>query len=211
MILLAEGPGWIAVDKPSGVVVIPDRDGDPEGCLKRAAERERGERLFVVHRLDRGTSGVVMFARNPAAHRSLGLQFEHARIEKTYLAVVDPAPTEESGTIDVPLHPARKGKMRPAAPGEPGSLASRTEWSVRRREGARALLEVRPSTGRQHQIRVHLRFAGTPVVGDALYGGAPSDRLLLHAWRIRFEDPDGGGSVEVESPAGAPFARPESA
>lgn len=199
MRVLAAGRGWIAVDKPPGVVVVPARDEDPDGCLRRIVEKERGEPLWVVHRLDRGTSGLVLFARNPEAHRALCLAFEGGRIEKTYLAVVSPAPAQDAGTIDVPLHAARKGKMRPAAPGEPGAHPSRTDWKVLRRDGDRAIVEVRPRTGRQHQIRVHLRFAGMPVVGDPLYGGRPSARLMLHAWRIRFEDPDGGGTVEVEA------------
>lgn len=199
MKVLAEGRGWIAVDKPPGVVVVPARDEDPESCLKRIVERERGEPLWVVHRLDRGTSGVVLFARNAEAHRALCLAFERGAIEKTYLAVVSPAPAGDSGTIDVPLHAARKGKMRPAAPGEPGAHPSRTEWKVLRRDGNRAILEVRPRTGRQHQIRVHLRFAGMPLLVDPLYGGKGQGRLTLHAWRIRFEDPNAGGTVEVEA------------
>jgi RluA family pseudouridine synthase len=199
MKVLAEGRGWIAVDKPAGVVVVPGRDEDPEGCLRRVVERERGEPLWVVHRLDRGTSGVVLFARDPEAHRALCAAFEHGRVEKIYLAVVAPAPAEDAGTIDAPLHAARKGKMRPAAPGEPGAHPSRTDWKVVRREGNRALLEVRPRTGRQHQIRVHLRFAGMPLLVDPLYGGKGEGRLTLHAWRIRFEDPHGGAPVEVEA------------
>ena len=199
MKVLAEGRGWIAVDKPAGVVVVPARDEDPEGCLRRIVERERGESLWVVHRLDRGTSGVVLFARNPEAHRALCAAFEHGRIEKTYLAVVSPAPAEDAGAVDVPLHAARKGKMRPAAPGEPGAHPARTDWRVVRREGNRALLEVRPRTGRQHQIRVHLRFAGMPLLVDPLYGGKGEGRLTLHAWRIRFDDPHEDAPVEVEA------------
>lgn len=199
MKVLAEGRGWIAVDKPPGVVVVPARDEDPDGCLRRIVEKERGEPLWIVHRLDRGTSGVVLFARNPVAHRALCLAFEGGRIGKTYLAVVSPAPARDAGTIDVPLHAARKGKMRPAAPGEPGALPSRTDWKVLRRDGDRALVEVRPRTGRQHQIRVHLRFAGMPLAVDPLYGGKGEGRLTLHAWRIRFEDPEGGATIEVEA------------
>jgi tRNA pseudouridine32 synthase/23S rRNA pseudouridine746 synthase len=199
MRLLAEGRGFLAVDKPAGLVVVPARDEDPEACLKRVVERERGEPLWVVHRLDRGTSGVVLFARDPGAHRALCVAFEHGRVEKTYLAVVSPAPVDDAGTIDAPLHAARKGKMRPAEPGEAGALVSRTDWRVLRRDGDRALLEVRPRTGRQHQIRVHLRFAGMPLLFDPLYGGKGDSRLTLHAWRIRFEDPHGGAWVEVET------------
>ena len=80
MKVLAEGRGWIAVDKPAGVVVVPARDEDPEGCLRRVVERERGEPLWVVHRLDRGTSGIVLFARNPEAHRALGAEAARAGV-----------------------------------------------------------------------------------------------------------------------------------
>jgi tRNA pseudouridine32 synthase/23S rRNA pseudouridine746 synthase len=201
--LLLETPDAIAVAKPPGVVVIPARGEDPGASLWHALERARGERLWVVHRLDRDTSGVLLFARNAAAHRALSMAFESGGVHKTYLALTDGMPSPDEGVIDAPLHPARRGRMRPAAPGEAGSLPSATAYRVLRRwvtpDGPVAFVEVSPRTGRQHQVRVHLRFAGAPLLGDRIYGraaGIAAPRLALHALRV--EVPGLGISVEAE-------------
>jgi 23S rRNA-/tRNA-specific pseudouridylate synthase len=197
----------------------------------------------VVHRIDRDASGVVVFALNADAHRALSLAFEHREVTKGYAAFVVGSVEPPRGRIDVPLHGARKGKTRPARPGEPGALPSTTEYATRKRwaviprdsrppgpEGSAgvadpsshgpggapqddrvvvSLLEVHPLTGRHHQIRVHLRSAGTPILFDPLYGrrlmpgalaGAPCARLALHARRIDVPAPRGGGRVVVEAP-----------
>jgi RluA family pseudouridine synthase len=206
--LLAETPGWLAVDKPPGLPVIPARSEDPDHSLWRALERARGERLWVVHRIDRGTSGVVLFARDAATHRAFSSAFERREIRKGYLALTRGVPEPLSGTIDLALHPARKGKMRPAAPGEAGALIAATEYAVFRRwetrEGPVALVELFPRTGRQHQIRVHLRALGTPLLVDRLYGSPLPvlglDRLALHAASIAFPDPATREAVAVEAP-----------
>jgi RluA family pseudouridine synthase len=206
--VLYEDTDLLVVDKPAGVTVIPARGEAPHESLRHRLEAHRGERLWVVHRIDRDTSGVLLFARNPDAHRALSLAFEHRRVEKAYLALTRGVPPE--GTRDIPLHSARKGKMRPALPGEPNALEARTTFRVlrswQRPEGSFALVEARPHTGRQHQVRVHLRHAGTPLCVDPLYGQShcatianiPLARLTLHAasltvpWKghpLRFEAP----------------------
>ena len=174
--ILHETRDIVAVDKPPGVVVIPARDEPAGGSHRHRLERARGERLWVVHRLDRDTSGVVVFARNAETHRELSLAFERHAVEKTYLALTRGTPTPPEGVIDVPLHSARRGKMRPALARERGSLAAETKYLVQRvwmtRVGPVALVEAKPRTGRQHQIRVHLRWKDAPLLVDPLYGRA---------------------------------------
>lgn len=185
--LLYEDPDLLAVCKPAGMVVIPARDEAPEQSLRHVLQRERAEPLWVVHRLDRDTSGVILFARSASAHRALNTLFSEHRVRKTYLALTRGIPRVH-GWIDVPLHTARKGKMRPAIEGEAESLPSRT-WVeiVATRStpiGPVALVVAAPETGRQHQIRVHLRWADAPLLIDPLYGRAgelTADALGLSA------------------------------
>lgn len=214
MTILYEDPDVLAVAKPAGITVIPGRSETPADALRGRLEQERGEPLWVVHRLDRDTSGVVLFARNEAAHRRLSMAFEAREVEKVYWAWTRGIPSPESGFIDVPLHTARKGRMRPAAPGEEGALPSRTTYRVLESLGAVARVEARPATGRQHQIRVHLRSVGAPLLVDPLYGGCESiepgelgsgspgiRRLTLHAAAITFPHGDGTRTVEAPLPA----------
>jgi tRNA pseudouridine32 synthase/23S rRNA pseudouridine746 synthase len=201
--VLYEDADLIAVAKPAGITVIPARDEPADDCLQARLAAARGERLWIVHRIDRDTSGVVVFARTAAAHRTLSMAFEHRDVDKRYLAwVADDGALPDAGVIDVALHAARKGKSRPAAPDEPGARAARTEYAVERRwrkDGA-AVARVRchPVTGRHHQIRVHLRSAGAPILRDALYGkvtsrgalaAAPCARLALHAAQLTVPGP----------------------
>lgn len=205
--VLHEDARLVAIDKPAGPVVVPGRDGGPSILAELSASR--GERLWVVHRLDAGTSGVLVFARDAAAHRHLSLAFEGRDVEKVYLAVVRGVPPWDAITVEVPLHAARRGKMRPAAPGEQGARDARTDLRVIERGTDRALVEARPRTGRQHQIRVHLRYAGFPLLLDPLYGARTHpeiDRTPLHAARIDLPHPDGGRRV-IESPLPADVAR----
>jgi tRNA pseudouridine32 synthase/23S rRNA pseudouridine746 synthase len=198
----------VVVDKPAGIAVIPARAGPAEDSLRHRLQAQLGVELWVVHRIDRDASGLVVMARTAAAHRELSMAFEHRQVDKSYVAFTAGVPAPARGTIDVALHPARKGKSRPARPGEPDARAARTDYEVerswRRGTAAVARVEARPQTGRLHQIRVHLRFKETPIVGDPLYGAgtltgalaeAPCRRLALHAHRLalpgrpRFEAP----------------------
>ena len=223
--LLHEDHDLVAVAKPAGEPVIAAR-GEPRSlCLQKQLESQLHRRLWVVHRIDRDASGVVLFALNADAHRALSLAFEHREVAKTYAAFVAGSVEPPRGRIEVPLHDARKGKTRPARPGEPGAQPSTTEYATRKRwpviprdsrppgpEGSAevvSLLDVHPLTGRHHQIRVHLRSAGAPILFDPLYGrglmpealaGAPCTRLALHARKIDVPDPRGGGRVVIEAP-----------
>ncbi|HSD27584.1 MAG TPA: RluA family pseudouridine synthase [Vicinamibacteria bacterium] len=243
--LLHEDPDIVAVAKPSGQAVIAARGESRSLCLQKQLESRLHRRLWVVHRIDRDASGVVLFALNADAHRELSLAFEHRQVVKTYAAFVAGSIEPSRGLIEVPLHPARKDKTRPALPGEPGALPSSTGYATRKRwllpvilrssvpaerrrirnpggsfgtgqtevpqddRTAVSLLEVHPLTGRHHQIRVHLRSAGAPILSDPLYGrglmpeglaGAPCARLALHARRIDVPAPRGGGRLVVEAP-----------
>jgi RluA family pseudouridine synthase len=210
--VLHEDRDVVAANKPPGEPVIPAREEPPEACLQRRLERQLGRRLWVVHRIDRDASGLVAFASNAAAHRTLSMAFEHHRVQKTYLAFVAGSPPLRD-RLAFPLHAARKGKTRPAHPGEAGAREAVTHYAVRRRwhrdEVTLSLLDVHPLTGRHHQIRVHLRAAGAPLLFDALYGcafappelaGAPCRRLALHARRLDLPSPSGRGRLVLEAP-----------
>ena len=124
LVLLHEDDDVVAMHKPSGEPVIPARDGSAQDCVQRRLERQLGRRLWVVHRIDKDASGVVVFALNAEAHRALSLAFEHRRVSKTYAAFVAGSIEPPQGRLEFPLHPARKGKTRPARPGEPGAQAA---------------------------------------------------------------------------------------
>jgi 23S rRNA pseudouridine1911/1915/1917 synthase len=219
LVVLAEGPGWIAVDKPAGVAVHPLAPGEggtlasavvarhPECALASPSPREGG----AVHRLDLETSGCVLFARDRAAWEALHAQLRGRAVEKVYLALAA-GRVVASGVCSVPLA-QRGGRAVPA----PDALAedrlrgkglaprpAETRWEVERRFDAWTLLRVWIATGVMHQIRAHLAFLGHPVAGDALYGGAAAalpglGRHALHAARLAFDAP-GGGRAIVESP-----------
>jgi tRNA pseudouridine32 synthase/23S rRNA pseudouridine746 synthase len=211
----------LAVDKPAGRLVIPGR-GTDERSLREELEAAHG-RLWVVHRLDRGTSGVLLFARTAEAHRALNLAFDRGEPRKRYLALVRGTPPPER-RIEIAIAPARRGRMRPARPGD--ERGKRAVTVVRRLEqlparpwagGALALVEALPETGRTHQIRVHLAAAGFPLAVDPDYGddaplvapdGAPLlARTPLHAARLEVAHPSGGGTLVVEAPLPEDLAR----
>jgi RluA family pseudouridine synthase len=207
--LLHEDEDVVAVAKPAGEPVIAARGEPRSQCLQKRVESRLHRRLWVVHRIDRDASGVVLFALNADAHRELSLAFEHRQVVKAYAAFVAGALEPPRGRIEVPLHAARKGKSRPALPGEPGAQPSATEYVTRTTWPVASLLEVHPLTGRHHQIRVHLRSVGAPILFDPLYGrglvpeglaGAPCSRLALHSRRIDVPAPRGGGRLVVEAP-----------
>ncbi len=214
IVILHDDGALVAVAKPSGEPVIAARGEPPEACLQKRLERQLGRRVYVVHRIDKDASGVVVFALDADAHRAASLAFEHRDVRKHYLAYTAGELSPAAGRLDVPLHAARKGKTRPARPGEPGAQAAVTDYATSRRfrlsdEALVSLVEVRPQQGRHHQIRVHLRAAGTPILFDPLYGrglmpsalaGAPCSRLALHALRLELPSPDGSGTLTIEAP-----------
>lgn len=212
--LLADNARWIAVDKPAGIAAIPAREEDPEASLRHRLQAELGVPLWVVHRIDRDTSGVMLFARDAEAHRALNLAFQRAQVGKTYLAWCAGKPPAEHGRIDVALHSARKSKMRPAAAGEPGALPACTDYALEQYWPAAEISRIRchPRTGRQHQIRVHLRSLGCPILRDGYYGlstfkspyqDLPLARLALHAASIEVPRVLDVPAQRVEAPLAA--------
>ncbi|MDF1563379.1 MAG: RNA pseudouridine synthase [Deltaproteobacteria bacterium] len=193
---IAQGEGWVAVAKPSGLPVVPTRQ-DPEGeTVQRLLEAELGQKVWVVHRLDMLTSGVLVLATDLEAHRRLSLAFEKREVEKTYLALCrrqDPdAPT--AGRIDLPIAENPLGGMQVVREPDPTvkARASQTRFRVLSLEKDLAAIEARPRTGRRHQIRLHLAAVGWPLAIDPLYGGKEPlekdgvrcERLTLHAWQL---------------------------
>jgi tRNA pseudouridine32 synthase/23S rRNA pseudouridine746 synthase len=219
--VLYEDDSILAIDKPAGRLVIPGR-GTDERSLREELEASHG-RLWVVHRLDRGTSGALLFARTAEAHRTLNLAFDRGEPRKRYVALVRGEPPAER-RIDVSIAPARRGRMRPARPGDP--RAKRAVTVVRLVErfpaaagwgGALALVEALPETGRTHQIRVHLAAAGIPLAIDPDYGeagplmGRDGATLLartpLHAARLEVAHPADGRALVIEAPWPADLER----
>lgn len=201
----------LVVSKPAGLVVHP-APGHPAGTLVNAllARAGRpaggaGERPGIVHRLDAGTSGLIVVAKSEAAYRRLVEMMSEHLVERTYLALVEGSPATDTATVDAPVgrSPRHRKKMAVVAGGRPAL----TRFEVIGRFGEAALLEVRPETGRTHQIRVHLAAAGHPVVGDRVYGRSRSlaarlglDRPFLHAATLSFEHPVTGLRMDLQDP-----------
>jgi 23S rRNA pseudouridine1911/1915/1917 synthase len=217
--VLYEDDDLVAVDKPAGMVVHAGagvHSGTLVNALLHRFEALSGVggplRPGIVHRLDRYTSGVLLVAKNDAAHRQLAAQFSGRRVEKVYLALVHGRVLRESGRIERPIARDPVHRTRMTARLAEGRAAW-SEYRVLRRFARFTFLEVRIGTGRTHQIRVHLASIGHPVAGDALYGaparveGAPPlGRYFLHAHRIRFRRPSTGEEIVVEAPLPAALA-----
>ncbi len=165
--LLYEDDELVIVNKKAGDLTIPDRFDPGAFNLQRYFNQRYGH-IFIVHRLDRETSGVLCMARTEAAHRHLSQQFENRTVQKIYLAIVDGCPLQEEGVIDEPIapHPGRPGSMIIARDGRPAL----THYRVLERFKSFALLEADLKTGRTHQVRVHCKAIGHPLAVDALYG-----------------------------------------
>jgi tRNA pseudouridine32 synthase/23S rRNA pseudouridine746 synthase/23S rRNA pseudouridine955/2504/2580 synthase len=167
--VLHEGAGLLVVAKPAGVLVIPGR-GEGGPSLREQLEAELGRKVFVVHRLDRDTSGVLAFALDAERHRALSQAFESGQVKKRYRALVE-GRVEAPQLVDAALVPGRKGRMRVARPGEQGK-PSRTRVRPVETFARASLVEAEPLTGRTHQIRVHLLQLGHPLLVDHQYGRA---------------------------------------
>jgi 23S rRNA pseudouridine1911/1915/1917 synthase len=195
----------LVVDKGPGVVVHPAR-GHREGTLAQLLSEQAGggdpERAGIVHRLDRDTSGLLVVARSEQAHRLLRAALARRLIRREYLALVQGRPQARSGMIEAPIGRDPRARMRMAVGGA-SARAARTHFTLERALPATSLLRVRLETGRTHQIRVHLRAIGLPVVGDPTYGVTGLlglERQFLHAARVAFEHPITGAPVDVSSP-----------
>jgi len=204
LVILHEDAEVLLVDKPSGLLSVPGKGEHLADCLLARVQAVFPEAL-LVHRLDRDTSGVMIFAMTPYAQRHLGLQFEKRMTRKTYVARVWGKPAEKSGTVDLPLivdWPNRPLQMVCHETGKP----AQTDWKVIKSDGETSRVRLFPKTGRSHQLRVHMLALGHPILGDPFYATGPArdfPRLMLHSEELRFNHPQGGKSVKVR--AKAPF------
>ncbi|HLO81676.1 MAG TPA: RluA family pseudouridine synthase [Chitinophagaceae bacterium] len=216
--IIYEDDNLVAVNKPSGLLSIPDRFDAKIPSLKNILAEKYGD-IFVIHRIDRDTSGIILFARNEDAHRYYSMAFEERKIAKKYLGLVHGTPSPASGTIDKPIahHPVLKGKMVVHKNGKPSVTHYRTLDSF----GLFSIVEFEIETGRTHQIRVHMQDKGNPIACDPLYGTAEPiflsrikrnfkmsknqeveipmlNRLALHAHSLEFKTPS-GNTVKLEA------------
>lgn len=209
--IIFENDHFLAVNKASGMLTIPDRHDDTIPSLQKILNEQYG-RIFTVHRLDKETSGIILFAKDEATHKYLSQLFEERKIQKYYQAIVQGTPVNLSGTIDAPIaeNTVQKGTMLIHRRGKP----SVTDYEVIESFGKYALLQFHLHTGRTHQIRVHMKHIGHPVACDAMYGDDKPlllssikkkfklskneeeerpilNRLALHSYKLEFIDTEG--------------------
>jgi len=202
--ILHEDEDIIAVNKPEGLAAVPERRPDTRSLFEMLCA-ERGEKLYIVHRIDKETCGVIVFARNADVHRRLNLQFEKRLVRKVYLALTHGIITDDWGVIDKPLRHFGSGRVG-ISPQH--GRASVTEFRVLERFKGCTLVELYPRTGRRHQIRVHLYSIGHPIAGDPLYGDKIVQknfpRMMLHAYRLTLRLPS-NGEITLEAPVPESF------
>ncbi len=217
--VLFEDASLVAYHKPSGLLVAPDRWDKTVENLMDMVHAWASPDWFNAHRLDRGTSGIVLCAKTREVLQAVCKQFEEGTVAKTYLALVRGAPPEAAGRVELPLSedPAHPGQMVVAKSGKPAI----TDYTVEERWKRLSLLRLQPRTGRTHQLRVHCRALGCPIVADPCYGDARglflSDfkkkykegngperplvgRLALHAWKLEVTHPVTGQPLLIEAP-----------
>ncbi len=176
----------VVFNKPAGLPTMPPRDGGP------SVAQETG--LWVCHRLDADTSGVLVMAQSATGQRSVNAAFAERRVEKGYLAVGEGELADE-GECTLPLGEWKRGRVQVGS-----GKAALTRWRVRGRQGRRLLIEAFPETGRTHQVRAHLAASGAPLLGDEAYGGPAGFPLALHAWWLRLPWPGGTDRLLLSVP-----------
>lgn len=202
--VLYEDENVLVIDKPAGVLShgLTKFLGEPSVASflrQRLNENQVGEwkpedlRFGIVHRLDRVTSGIMICAKNQDTMRMLQKQFHDRTVKKVYWAVVQGTPKLEEALLDLPLerNPKAPATWRVGANGK----TAQTQYKVLKSDGHYSLVELLPKTGRTHQLRVHMKHIGHPIVGDKLYGGKEDARLFLHAHELHIEIPDNGKMV----------------
>ena len=206
MKIIYEDARLIVVDKPAGLSVLPDGwEKDSEYLVKMLEERYG--RIFIVHRLDKITSGVMVFARDAETHRALNIQFENHDAQKTYHAILEGNPKWEEKVAKHPLR-ANVGHKHRTMVDDKNGKPSETRFRVIKRYPESALVEAKPMTGRTHQIRVHAYALGHPLVEDVLYGardGYGFPHPMLHAQSLSFIHPATNEKVKFSAPHPADF------
>ncbi len=198
LVFLHDDHEVLLVDKPAGLLSVPGKGPDLADCLLTRVQQVFPTAL-LVHRLDRDTSGVMIFALTPYAQRHLGLQFEKRQTIKTYVARVWGALPDKTGTVDLPLIVDWPNRPRQMVDHENGKQAV-TDWRVVRSSPEETRVRLMPRTGRSHQLRVHMLAIGHPILGDPFYAtGAARDhpRLMLHSETLQFRHPDGGQGMRI--------------
>jgi len=201
MKILYEDEHLLVVDKPAGLSVLPDGWEQDSQYLVKMLEEKYG-RIFIVHRLDKITSGVMVFARDAETHRALNMQFESHEAQKTYHALVEGNPKWEEKVTKYPLRANVGHKHRTMVDNKNGK-ASETHFRVIKRYPESALIEAKPMTGRTHQIRVHAYALGHPLVEDVLYGSRDRygfARPMLHAQSLSFIHPATNERLKFSAP-----------
>lgn len=202
-VLFLDGEALV-IDKPSGLPVDPPRDGTMSlenhlDSLKFGFQRWPA----AVHRLDRDTSGCLLLARNPKAHKRFSQAFEAGLVEKTYLAILDGIPDQSEGVVDMPLGKVSSKEAGWRMVADPQGKLAVSHWRIVTTANGKALVEFRPTTGRTHQLRVHAASGiGVPICGDPVYGnGNGKAPMLLHARSLRLERE---GKAPIEATATLP-------
>ena len=201
----------LAVNKPAGLLTLPDGYDQLAPCLINLLKQQY-DRVWVVHRLDKETSGVIVFARTAEIHRALNLAFDSRQVHKVYHAIVLGVPLWDEHTIDLPLRPDGDRRHRTVidrARGKPAVTHVRVLERFASHGVPHTLIEARPETGRTHQIRAHLAAINLPLAGDALYGGKATliERVALHACTIDFAHPVTHEPLHVEAPYPSDFTQ----
>ena len=190
----------LVVNKPSGLLSVPGRGALLADCLITRIQSEYPTAL-LVHRLDRDTSGAMVFALSANAQRHLGLQFEKRQIKKTYVARVWGQIEADTGTVDLPIIVDWPNRPKQMICHDTGRAAV-TDWQVINRDRGETRVKLSPKTGRSHQLRIHMLALGHPILGDPFYGTLESQeaiRLMLHSHRLRLRHPDGGEMMDFRA------------
>lgn len=200
LVIVHQDHELLLVDKPSGLLSVPGKGEHLADCLLSRIQAVFPDAL-LVHRLDRDTSGIMVFAMTPHAQRHLGLQFEKRQVKKTYVARVWGKVAEREGTVDLPLIVDWPNRPKQHVDFENGKPAI-TDWKVLKYENTATRVRLFPQTGRSHQLRVHMLELGHAILGDPFYAEGPArdaPRLMLHAESLRLRHPDGGKGLTFKA------------
>jgi tRNA pseudouridine32 synthase/23S rRNA pseudouridine746 synthase len=190
----------VVANKPSGLLSVPGRGPDKQECLVSHLEKQFDD-IKVVHRLDMDTSGLIVFARTAEAQRNLSRQFQERQTKKTYHAICSGLPSESKGAIKLPMRCDWERRPLQIIDFKHGKSAE-THWQIKQQLADRFLVVLTPITGRSHQLRLHMKSLGHPILGDNLYADPQSlnqsSRLLLHAQALSFNHPETNKTVKFE-------------